>query len=518
VTLVTAPETPIIHTRENVLKKLTHRQRLFLAAAGQSWLATIALTAFVTTVLGGGNRLVAGGAIIAAAVLAMNGLARTDMFLTGEAGPRFWQKWRPLRFFHWITNEGELAGIACGFFAGGALAWWGEELHIPLGESFTLLGIMSAANLAVKHITPMLAFIERLFGPLGRYAVIVLGSLLSSFTGEPAGAVFLVDYFKDRVTPTDRPRVATGLAATIGSGGGLLPFAAPPILIVWGKLQSEFGWSYGDLIAWVGVACVLHVLVTSTTIIRYIRTIDLTEPPKVEWSKATIPLSMLVGVVTAHMVLGAAHASSGHHDPSMWDYILWTFDIILGYAAYRQAKVKHSGHEHHGGSAADAQKAHEAAFTAKYQPTILAGLIPALELIGLVATPAIIWLGEIVFVLVGFAPQSFQDLARGLILFFLSAITSHFADNALASRVYIMIPISLMAAGTVEPEIGSFLAACVVMGALFGGLLTIPANLPNFYIGREMEVSEGAWFAVSWRIYWTCAAYLAVITGHFLML
>ena len=63
-----------------------------------SWLAWSALFAFIAVELSDGNKLIAGGLILAAAVLAMNGLARTDFWLTAH-GPVWWREHKYLRVF-----------------------------------------------------------------------------------------------------------------------------------------------------------------------------------------------------------------------------------------------------------------------------------------------------------------------------------------------------------------------------------------------------------------------------------
>ncbi|MBU1177859.1 DUF1646 family protein [Patescibacteria group bacterium] len=478
------------------------RKNLYRAAFVQSWLATMAFGGFLTTVASNGSQLVAGGAILLAAILAMNGLARTDMFLAG-GGPRWWYKFPIFGFFHRITNEGELAGIAVGIAAGGTILWWGQSLHIPWGECFTLLGIMSAANIAVRHMIPIMGFLERI-GDMR--LVIAGGSLLSSLTGEPAAAVFLCDYVKTRIdSEEDKKRVAVGLAATIGSGGGLTFFAAPPILIVWSKLEASFGWGITDLIAWVGVGCVLHVTLTTFRFYQHVgKNVEFSNNQPRLSRESIKPLAILVSIVIAHILAAIFKPSQ------VWIGLLWAADSAAAVYSYLLAHAKYADVDQ------DDQHALEEAFTARWQPLILAVLLAALELIGVVAEPLIIWIGQKVLVLSVMMPKAIALYVLALMMFFLSAVTSHFADNALASRVYIIIPMSLIKSLGLGPA--TLLATAVVQGALFGGLLTVPANLPNFYISRALGVGPGPWIRTSWRLYWTCIAYLAWLTVRFVIL
>jgi predicted cation transporter len=87
-------------------------------------------------------------------------------------------------------------------------------------------------------------------------------------------------------------------------------------------------------------------------------------------------------------------------------------------------------------------------------------------------------------------PTDMPVLALGIILFISTAVVSHFADNALASRIFVAVIFSMPVAATN----GSFLIASVLIGALFGGFLLIPGNIPNFPIARILSVDSGVWF------------------------
>lgn len=464
---------------ENIKKEA---KKLFFEAIIESWVAWSAIFFMVGMMISHGNPLLIGFSILVAAVLGMNGLARTDMWLTSE-GPGWWKKHKFLKIFHHITNEGELAGIFVGLIALVTLYFThgAEHIHFAYAEAFTLLGIMSAANIAVQHMIPVMGLIEKLFGIRG---VIVIGSLLSSLTGEPAASVFLAEYVKNRVKEEDRPRVATGLAATIGSGGGLMPFAAPPILIVWAILSSQFGWGITSLIAFIGVGCIAHVITASFMFKKYIQPHNGEKTPFEK--KGILPLLLLIAVVLAHIF---------YHGLA-----LWVVDGVLGFSAWYLARKKYHNCP---------EDLREDAFTAKWQPLILATLLVALEIIGIVADPLITAIAKLI-------PTTLPAVVIGILLFFATTWVSHFADNALASRIFITIPVALIP--VLGMSVSAMLAACVVMAALFGGFLLIPANLPNFYLARALKVGPGAWVKISWILYPTGLAYIAWILLRFYLL
>ncbi|PJA93973.1 MAG: hypothetical protein CO132_00295, partial [Candidatus Kerfeldbacteria bacterium CG_4_9_14_3_um_filter_45_8] len=294
-----------------------------------------------------------------------------------------------------------------------------------------------------------------------------------------AAAVFLGDYFKKRCKVEDRARVATGLALTIGSGGGLMYFAAPPILIVWGVLNATFGWSLWDLITLVGGGCVAHVLIGTSRFVKYIRPATKVELNGPVTFKEVAPLMGLGLLVVAHLLFAQSH-------------VLWVIDAGVAGVSWRMAQVRFAG-------SAD----HEAAFTAKWQPLILASLLLALEVIGEVADPFIGWLG-------GFIPTDWPVLGIAVVTFFVTAVTSHFADNALASRVFMTFAASLIP--VIGLESANLVAASVVMGALFGGFVTIPGNLPNFYLARVFNTTSGEWIRRAFPMYVTVLAYLGWLT------
>jgi predicted cation transporter len=456
----------------------------------ESWLGIIALVGFALVTFTSHSeesKILAGGLILIAAVMSMNGWMRSDLAVKTE-GEHWWRHHPILKPLHFITNEGELAGILVGGVVIVMMVVTGHvhDLQHAIQHNFhlglTLYGIMSAANLAVIHMLPIMAFLEDRFGTR---AAVILGSLLSSLTGEPAAAVFLGDFIKDRVRDEDRSIVATGLAAAIGSGGGLMPFAAPPVLIVWGTLSMIFGWGIPQLIAYLGVGCVLHVVTSSFAFVDKIQPRNGTNEGHRLTKQSILPLGWLTILIVWHI-----------EAPGM---LLWGADIATGILATLSAKQQF---------AKMPNSSHEEVFTAMWQPLILGVLLLAIELIGHAGDP-------LVKAIAAQIPNDWSPLAIGYILFIATAVVSHFADNALASRVFMAVPVAMISDPSVGLPIGSFLAACVVMGALFGGFLTIPANLPNFYIARVFRVDSKAWLKVSWKLYLTGIAYVLWIVIRF---
>ncbi len=440
----------------------------------ESWLGLLALVLFVTFGLGN-HPVAAGAALIVAAVLAMNGLARTENLLT-EQGPSVWKEHPSLRWLHHVTSEGELAGILVGFIALVLYGFTNGHLpHLPIYGMATIIGVLSAARLATRSMNEIMSLLERVGG---RGFAIAVGSLLSALTG-PAASLYMAEYVKTRSKEKDRPKVATLLAATIGSGNGLLPFVAPPVLIVWGTLQQQFGWGIGRLLLMAGLVCTAHVVVCTKIMLKYLQA-----PTEIQRAPLSaqrfLPLLPLVALVTLHilttdnpLVLGA-------------DLAIGLTNLILAKREYRGAE----------------EDRREEAHAAAWQPLILGILLVALEVIGLWATPTIASIA-------GLIPSAMPLFALAVTLFFVTAIVSHFADNALASRVFIAIPVTMIT--TLGQAPAEVLATAVILGALFGGFLTIPANLPNFPLARSLRVSAGQWLGSSWKIYPTALIHIIAL-------
>lgn len=454
---------------------------VLLEAGLMSWAAAIVIGLYVGINLAHGSPLVAGAFGLLAALLAMNGLARTELWFTSR-GPGWWKAHPVLRIFHHVTEEGEMAGILVGLIVLVTnLSLHGGEfnVHFPVSEAFTLFGIMSVASATVVYMMPIL---EVIASKTGVYGVIFFGSILSSFTGEPAAAVFLSRYVDETVEGKNRAKVATGLAATIGSGGGLMPFAAPPILIVWGVLSSQLGWSILSLFLYVGVISIAHVAVVAVKVHKYLpKNPAMCDVVTYKLGRDTwLSLALLGFVVAINIAIP--------HNP-----VAWAINGLLGLGCIFIG-LKGGKHFH------DLQ-----------QPLILGLLLVALEVIGHEADPLLQWGAS-------FIPSSWNVLVIGLVLWYASAFTSHFADNALASRVYMSAALTLgVAAG--GGAITSFLAACVVLGALFGGFALIPANLPNFAISKILRVSPGEWAATATKeYYYSMYVHVLMISGMYFII
>lgn len=468
----------------------------------QSWGGWIAFALGIDILVGAHGHLghgllspgaVGGALVLIGAVMGMNGLAKTESIMAHRT-PAWWRKRPFLKILNYTTSEGELAGIAIGIlllainaFTGGSLI---HHFHFPLVEFMTILGIMSAASLTARNLLPVLGVLEKIGGP--RLAIFG-GSILSSLTGEPAAAKFLTLYINNRVKQGRKSKVATLLALTIGSGGGLMYHAAPPILIVWSIMQSQFNWTLVDLVLKVGIVCVAHVAIGALLIGKHLNTAE-SDPVK---KSDLIPLAGLVVLVLLHLFYPGTY--------------LWVLDVIIGVINIDFMHMKYSEHymkvleekKYLVGSPeieADHELEHirEERFSNAWQPLILASLLFALEVIGVTVEPFIIAISELI-------NPAMPVLLVAAITFALTAITSHFADNALASRIYVTVAVALI------PVLGAgaeLIAIGVLYGALFGGFLMIPANLPNFAIARSLHIKPGSWVKAAWKWYPTGVIHL----------
>lgn len=440
--------------------KKVKESNILVTALIESWIGFGVLVAFVIEALLGGSSIVLGGLAVSMAVLFMNGLAKTDIFLT-QQGPSWWRENSALKIFHHVHDEGELAGIWVGLILLGYLFLSGHSssVHLPFAASLALAGIMASANMATKNIIPMLNSIEKYIGVWGS---VWIGSMLSSLTGA-ASSVFICRYLVDRVKPKDRPEVATRLAAGIGMGNGILPFVAPPILIVWALVQEKLGWTLLDLFLMVGIPSIIYSGFITFKIKNLVQNVITSKKENSIFSfEIGLLLIVLIGNILAYenMTMMAINASVA----------------ILG--------IK-KGTD----------------FTEKWQPVILGLLLMALEIIGHMADPFITWLVNVII------PTDLPIILFGIILFILTAVVSHFADNALASRIFVAVILGM----PVVVDSGTFLIACVLIGALFGGYLLIPGNIPNFPIARILSVESKDWFKSAIKIYWTAVLPIAWI-------
>jgi hypothetical protein len=468
-----------------------------------------------------GREVAIASLFLVVAVAWMNGFSRTDLVLAHRS-PEWYRKHWFLAKFHHINSEGEMAGIILGLI----VLWYlimnhllPHDFHWPITESLTLVGIMSAAILCVPRLIPLLGLLER----MGGVKAVVFGtSMASAVSGEPAAAVILSRYLKPRIKPENKAKVASGIAATIGSGGGWLPFAAPPILIIWPVLQAEFGWDILTLLKFMIFPCALHCAAVTWRVIKAIepaQTIEPSEQEEIDFKGLLGPLGLLA-LVLFHIGVsvyesGVVH-SDGHHGPSALVMNLWLVDGLVGLVnilyckgSFERliAKKKSDGEalssaqeleEHEN----ELEVLHEEAFSFTWQPLILGFLLVALEIIGVGGQAAPIALG-------GLIPSDWSVFPIMMALFFATATVSHFADNALASRVFIIIAIGLRE--QYGAEVGDMMAVSVAAGALWGGFLMIPANLPNFAIARILGVDPGAWVVGALRWYLSAPVYVAAL-------
>jgi hypothetical protein len=125
-------------------------------------------------------------------------------------------------------------------------------------------------------------------------------------------------------------------------------------------------------------------------------------------------------------------------------------------------------------------------YATRWQPTILALLLAGLDVVGRESDPFIQSLAT-------HLPADAPTLLLALMLWYATAFTSHFADNALASRIFIGVAFTLGAQAGRSADEADLLAASVVLGAMWGGFALIPANLPNFRLAKVFDVTPAAW-------------------------
>lgn len=467
------------HLQEHSQEERTWREVVF-----ESWFAIGSLLIYLIILIeewfahghiGHTAEVWVGLPVLSAMVLGMNGLSRTDMI--AREHPDWWLNHSHVRWAHLISNEGELAGIGLSVIIIGAWqAFSGHVIdgdHIAFGMAFTLFGIMSGAALVQNFLAPVLANIEILTDKvgLGRAAALFVGSMAASGVGEPGAAQILGNYTVDRVNKPSRKRMGGVLALTIGAGGSMLWFAAPPILIVQRPLEGA-GWGLMNLIGMVGLPSMLMVAAASIFGARFMEPLEkATGMKKINWPPVIafmllvvlhipapvgfLPLELLPAVFALDVLIGAMNI-----------FVQWTH-------------LDESDHE-----------LDEHGFQKIFQPAVLAVLLICLEMVGHISQPFIKEMSGMAIE----AGLSGFPLIIGL--FLLTAGVSAVADNALASVVIITIPLTGMAGN--EQAIG---AAAVLMGALYGGVLLPPSNLPNFAIKAILGIPDSKeWLAGSVRV------------------
>lgn len=418
----------------------------------QSWLGLGTLFAFFISVYFHLSTIILGALAVIMAVLFMNGLGKTEIIFATRS-PSWWKEYKAFHIFHHLTNEGELAGILVGVILFVYLYSSGQahSVHLPYAAALALGGIMAAANMATSDIIPLLNRLERYITVWG---AVLVGTLLSSLTGA-ASSVFLSKYLLDRVDKKNKDEVGLRLSAGIGMGNGILPFVAPPILIVWALLQEKLGWSLLDLLFYVGIIAIFY-----SGFITY-KIKNLVLPNLHEGVNQKIFSSFLLLLLVVLFCNVVAYDNI---------FVMALNGIVLILGVVKGVD-----------------------FNDKWQPVILGLLLIALEIIGHMADPFITWLVKSII------PENMPIVILGILLFATTAWVSHVADNALASRIFVAVILTMPQA----VNYGDFLIASVLIGALFGGFLLIPGNIPNFPIARIFEVSSGAWLKAGLKIYWT---------------
>ena len=435
-----------------------------MVSVGKSWLGLSMIALYVGFTLTGDNQILTGAFAVFAAVLTMNGLANTEVLFPNRS-PSYWRSHPILNFFHKIQSEGELAGVFIGIVIALCM-FFGEHEHphVSFAAVFTLIGIVAAANLAIRDMKSVMIFLESKIGIGG---ALFVGAFLSSLSGA-AASVFVCETYKNRVKNPDE--FAVKFAASLGLMNGVLPFVSPPILIVWGSiLVGVLNWGIGDLALYVGVPATIYSVFLTWKIVPLIEAQQTTQLHTKKLSFFFYVLVVLVGL-------------------NLWDYqniLVMAANILVGIT------ILVKGHDLH----------------EKLAPWILGALLAALEVIGAEATPFIQWLvGEVI-------PQNAPVFVVGIALFFVTAWISHVADNALASALI------LTAAVNSSFFVGNegFISTSVLLGALAGGFLLIPANLPNFPIAKILKVESGAWLAQGIKIYYTMIFFPLWLVGLYFL-
>ncbi len=434
----------------------------------ECYLGILCLVAFLAVQLTHGSAVVSGGLLLLAAIAAMLGFAKADLMIIGR--PRTWLREHKslIRFLHKTTDEGEYAGIAVGVIALGAVFISTGHFLIHASVVYNclaLLGILAAARIAAPHTQPILRALEYVGG---LWLVLVGGGLMASLMG-PAASVVLVKYLEERVRSDKRAELAVKLAAVIGSGNGILPYVAPPVIIVWGVLQTSFGWGLGTYLALVGLPCFIYVLFTSRGALSLMKE-EARYPilkPFGFSDKMALPLLHLGIMITAHIAISE-------------NILLALVDAATGIANYFISRSRFPRHDNL------PHKVLEDRTKAKWEPIVLAALLAALDVIGTVGAPFVSWAA-------GFIPLDLPTLAVAALFFLVAAPASGYADNALITKVFAALVVPLIANGKLSMAAATIIIIAIMLAALFGGTLTPPGNIPNFPIRAALQVESSAW-------------------------
>lgn len=430
-----------------------------------------------------------GLALVASAVLAMNGAARLD-YLAMKIRNNRYIVW----LLHHISNESEIAAISLAIFA-----WLlmptesGEHFHWPLAPMFTLLGLMSYPRLISDSFVAVLSCIENKYG---RRSMLVVGSLMAFLIGEPAASVVMTTYLKARFRFVCTATVGVILAMMIGFGGGLMFHAAPPILIVWHKLQADFGWNLLHLIGYLSPPVLVAVITGAYLLDKQLETkkedeLDVDIRMTIEKSDLW-KIGGLIGLVLLHIFAGNYR-------------LVWLLDIAI---ALVTAAVMHLDYqdliearkkELHVSDCADLEgdqvltNLREEKFTATAGAGLLAVLLAALDYMAVLMFP-------LMMVIAGAIQAGYPVWLLSLFAFAISAAISAVSDNAMATASF--IPVAILLIPGIGMGAATIIAIAILLGSLTGGFYSVPGNLPNFNISREFKIHPQDWIPIATKKFW----------------
>lgn len=459
--------------------------------------------------LGWNNPLVSGGTIVLAllAFLGMKQLHET-VFKFGRPGEKvngFKIYWLILKAF---SESTELMAIfllapllcAAGYYASQAGGHSVPHYHVPWAAVLTIVGIMTAAKNAMSEVLKAVDSIER---KIGAIPTLILVALLAAITGEPANADIQTAYLLPRMPKDKRKRavVGIGVAAAIGSGGGLTFFSPPAVIIIWASVMVPvFGWTLMTLLMGVGLIVTAHVIACVLVYARHLEPLgEARKDMKVEGDYTTSNLSLLILalVVIGHILVALPNVMA----IAPWlSVVVYGVDIVLGIYCLGVALVNQIGKTF---------SLHR--FEHDILPLLIGGLLIAIDNIGVLADPGVVSGGS--HIPLGWIPVEYLAVALALMMFVITGGVSALADNALATKVFIVLPITIamgLIKGGMSLEEASFIANAgalgVIVGALTWGWITVQGNLPNFPIRKAFSIEAAYWIGVALRTYgWTLA-------------
>lgn len=387
---------------------------------------------------------------------------------------------------------------------------WGHtahlpHFHVPWAPVLTIIGIMTAANNAMSEILEKVSVIEKKFW---KKVTLIFLSLLSSLTGEPANAAIQNKYLIWRLPKDSKQKteVGVGVAATIWSWWGLTFFSPPAVIIIWSVMTGVFNWGLGTLILGVGLIVTLHVIVCVNIYAKYIdekwdaEVVPLEKGSQISWdyTRSKSSLFILIAVIIGHIFI--ALPMSEAFNP-LAKYIVYWADVLLAFYAFGIGLL---------GQQDKVFNFHK--FEHDIQPLLIWGLLIAIDNIGILAEPSIVWFGSILPL--AWIPAAILPLVLALSLFVITWVVSALADNALATKVFISLPITiaiwLIANGT-SPDQAALVANAwalgVIVWALTFGWITVQWNLPNFPIRSAYDIDPIDWLKIGFPKYaWTLLA------------